>query len=698
MKEKIYKLLNIISIIIFITLFILSPIYMGGYKNLNINDYIKFFSIINIIWILKYFLKPYKLDNKILYYFLFVFSYIFPLLWFNKIEFLNEHKQHFILMLLTFGTSLEAASLFKNKKDFFYKIIILSSVIISIISMSYIFFPNFYNYFDIYSRYGDYYVTSVYRLYGTFNYPNILGLFSLIGIFLSLKYYKNNFIYKIIIYLNTLCLFLTMSKTIILFFILSFILLSFIDRDIKKIFLSLLLPIIFNLKLYSNMVLNNNFLTLFIGMLLLILVYLLTYKYYKKYLTSGIVFLVFIMGCVFYSKPLIVNKNNNNKIFISEFTNLKEKNNKLDIIIKGNNLNGYLYLNKHLIKNSTMSHRIIEKIDLANKISIKFNADEDSQFYSLSIDNKGDKLLIDKVIMNGTKINLDYYLFPYNYIKQFEQIEYDVGSVSSRFDIYKLSLKIIKDNPIFGHGFDYFKIASAKTDNLSRVLVEHSHIMTVGVENGIFSIMFWIMLLFMIIINAIRSFSKENVYSILVIFLLIYSSLYDFTMSFNFFLLLLFIFSMLHLNNNERNVLCICSEGGHLSAMKKIISNLNEKDIILITEKNKTHKVDNYVLQGSRRNIIKYIFIIPINFILNILYFIHYNPKVIITTGAHTGVLMCYLGRIFRRKVIFIEVYDRFRKLTLSGSLSYLVATDFIVQHKELQKKYKKSKYIGGLY
>jgi UDP-N-acetylglucosamine:LPS N-acetylglucosamine transferase len=72
------------------------------------------------------------------------------------------------------------------------------------------------------------------------------------------------------------------------------------------------------------------------------------------------------------------------------------------------------------------------------------------------------------------------------------------------------------------------------------------------------------------------------------------------------------------------------------------------------------------------------------------------KPDVIITTGAHTCVPMCYLGKIFKKKIIYIESFAKVKTPNLSGKLVYPIADLFIVQWPELLKYYPKGKYLGG--
>ena len=154
----------------------------------------------------------------------------------------------------------------------------------------------------------------------------------------------------------------------------------------------------------------------------------------------------------------------------------------------------------------------------------------------------------------------------------------------------------------------------------------------------------------------------------------------------------------------KKKVMFISSVGGHLTQMLELKSIFNDYDYVLITEKNDvTESMNkkynmNYLLYGSRQYLFKYLFVIIVNFVKSIYFFFKYNPEVIVTTGTHTAVLMCYLGFIFRRKVIFIESFAKRTSKTLSGKLVYPIASVFIVQWESMLKFYPKAKYFGGIY
>ena len=74
------------------------------------------------------------------------------------------------------------------------------------------------------------------------------------------------------------------------------------------------------------------------------------------------------------------------------------------------------------------------------------------------------------------------------------------------------------------------------------------------------------------------------------------------------------------------------------------------------------------------------------------------RPKYIVTTGTHTAVPMCYLGKLFSSKIIFIETFANSNTKTLSGRMIYPIANLFVVQWKEMLKLYPKAIYGGSIY
>ena len=74
------------------------------------------------------------------------------------------------------------------------------------------------------------------------------------------------------------------------------------------------------------------------------------------------------------------------------------------------------------------------------------------------------------------------------------------------------------------------------------------------------------------------------------------------------------------------------------------------------------------------------------------------KTDLIISSGAAVAVPFFYLGKLFGTKTIYIEVFDRINKPTLTGKLVYPVTDRFIVQWEEMKKVYPKAINFGSIF
>ncbi len=156
----------------------------------------------------------------------------------------------------------------------------------------------------------------------------------------------------------------------------------------------------------------------------------------------------------------------------------------------------------------------------------------------------------------------------------------------------------------------------------------------------------------------------------------------------------------------KKKVLFIASAGGHLNELLQLEPLFQKYDSYLITEKMKSNlslkkKYQDhlfFLVFGSKEHLLSYLFKFMYNCLKSLYLFFKIRPKVIVTTGTHTAVPMCYIGKLFRRKVIFIETFANQSTKTLSGRLVYPIADLFIVQWEEMLKLYPKAVYGGWIY
>ena len=74
------------------------------------------------------------------------------------------------------------------------------------------------------------------------------------------------------------------------------------------------------------------------------------------------------------------------------------------------------------------------------------------------------------------------------------------------------------------------------------------------------------------------------------------------------------------------------------------------------------------------------------------------RPDLIISSGAAVSVPFFYLGKLFGAKLIYIEVFDRIDKPTVSGKMVYPIVDKFIVEWEEMKQVYPKAINLGSIF
>lgn len=155
-----------------------------------------------------------------------------------------------------------------------------------------------------------------------------------------------------------------------------------------------------------------------------------------------------------------------------------------------------------------------------------------------------------------------------------------------------------------------------------------------------------------------------------------------------------------------KKVLFISSTGGHLNELMQLKPLFNKYDYHIVTERDKstiTLKEEykdkiSYVPYGTRSKLIRYLFIYTYVCIKTIFLYLKIRPEVIVTTGTHTAGPMCYLGKIFGSKIVYIETFANIRTKTITGRLVYPISDLFIVQWEDMLKLYPKAVLGGSIY
>ena len=147
-------------------------------------------------------------------------------------------------------------------------------------------------------------------------------------------------------------------------------------------------------------------------------------------------------------------------------------------------------------------------------------------------------------------------------------------------------------------------------------------------------------------------------------------------------------------------VCLVGSSGGHLAHLYMLKDFWKDKDRFWVTfDKEdarsilKNEKVIScyYPTNRNIKNLIK-------NTFLAIRILLKEKPDLIISSGAAVAVPFFYIGKILGAKLIYIEVFDRIDKPTVTGKLVYTIADKFIVQWEEQKKVYPKAINLGSIF
>lgn len=150
----------------------------------------------------------------------------------------------------------------------------------------------------------------------------------------------------------------------------------------------------------------------------------------------------------------------------------------------------------------------------------------------------------------------------------------------------------------------------------------------------------------------------------------------------------------------KKKICLIASSGGHFEQVSMLKDLKEEFNVYIVTEKTKysTKKDGDYfVIQLNRREIL-----FPLKFITvffqSLYIFAKEKPDMIISTGALSVIPTFVIGKIFNKKLVFIESFAKVKTPTLTGKLLYKFTDVFIIQWEELLKYYPKAIHLGSIY
>ena len=151
-----------------------------------------------------------------------------------------------------------------------------------------------------------------------------------------------------------------------------------------------------------------------------------------------------------------------------------------------------------------------------------------------------------------------------------------------------------------------------------------------------------------------------------------------------------------------KKICFIASSGGHFEQLMMLKPLMKKYDSLIVTEKTNyslsNSEFNTYYLHQVNRREKSFIFRMIGNSLKTLKILISERPDAVISTGALATIPMCLFGKIFGKKIIFIESFAKVNSQTLTGKLVYKFADQFYVQWDEMKKFYPNAICKGGIY
>ena len=151
-------------------------------------------------------------------------------------------------------------------------------------------------------------------------------------------------------------------------------------------------------------------------------------------------------------------------------------------------------------------------------------------------------------------------------------------------------------------------------------------------------------------------------------------------------------------------VLIPTSSGGHLTEVLQLerllaaTSHLFVTEDLPLTRRLLEGKPARFVRPNGRNRDWVFWRNFLVNWFLAIPILLKFRPHAIVTTGSHTAIPFCYLGKLMGCKIIFILSFCRIDSKAAAATAVYPIADQFFVQWEQMRAAYPRSRYLGPLF
>lgn len=152
----------------------------------------------------------------------------------------------------------------------------------------------------------------------------------------------------------------------------------------------------------------------------------------------------------------------------------------------------------------------------------------------------------------------------------------------------------------------------------------------------------------------------------------------------------------------KKKLCFVSSSGGHFEQISMLKPLMEKYECCVVTEKteylSEIQGQEMYYLHQVNRKEKTVFFWMIVNSFKSIEILIKEKPDVIITTGVLAVIPICLLGKLFGKKLIYIESFAKITSPTKTGTFMYKYADQFYVQWESMKKFYPNAIYLGGIY
>lgn len=455
---------------------------------------------------------------------------------------LNDTINYGIEFLCVYVLYILARNLLKSQKEvnIIIDVTLVSSILIIIFGLDKLYFNVFKHFLDIIGSAKS----NAYGMVSTIGYSNPLAAYMSLLSFFALGrylYIENKWIkaiYSCYIQIAMIGFVFGNSRALMVMYPIVFIIYLFILKDNHKRLQSIMIILInildaFVFQEICNKVVINNIILWLIFIINLIFIYLLSliinkiitsvkvkFKINNKKLLITIIsiILIIIAYCNIVKgigESVVVDKNK--KIELLGLKNNENYNIKINLnVTTASNLDNEtvnLIVTNHTSKRS---YKKVKNIALKNgEQNLEFNIQTDNDFermrvFSTNLTDENNKVKINHIYINNKEYIMKYKYLPNDVIRMLRTLNFRTVSIYERIAFCKDSLKLAKNNLVFGSGgcafANHIKLYQTYVHGYNKE--SHSYILDLLLNYGIFGIITYISVLVITILNAYKTIKK----------------------------------------------------------------------------------------------------------------------------------------------------------------------------------------------